>query len=183
MGTVRISKKLYNVLDYIPYILGLIVFFHIAGVAFVPSGSMEPTIMTDDAVFYTMCSGDDVTYDDIVLVVNSPDPVHVSKNILSIYQYCRKGTVYCKRVIGLPGDTLEVKDGYVWRNGVKLEPTYTAELTEGTFGPYTVPEGRIFCMGDNRNSSYDSRELGPFPLENIVGKVQLSSRDVKHWFS
>jgi len=78
-----------------------------------------------------------------------------------------------KRVIGLPGDTVEIKDGYVYINGEPLTEDYVAERPNYQFGPVTVPEGCYFMMGDNRNTSYDShRWLNAFvPEQDIKGKA------------
>jgi signal peptidase I len=84
-----------------------------------------------------------------------------------------------KRVIGLPGDRVEIHDGFVWINGKKLEENYTTGPTEmppraerlpSSQGvPFTVPENQYFVMGDNRGNSYDSRFWGCVPRSNILG--------------
>ena len=83
---------------------------------------------------------------------------------------------WVKRVIGRPGDVLEFKDGYVWRNGEKLQEPYTKDTkmnyTRST--PVTVPEGHVFVMGDNRNHSSDSRFIGPVPVDHILGFVSYA---------
>ncbi len=80
---------------------------------------------------------------------------------------------FIKRVIGLPGDVVEVKDGHVVLNGVLYEEEYTKDLTFGSFGPKVIPEGHYFVLGDNRNNSDDSRypDVGFVPRANIVGKA------------
>ncbi len=81
--------------------------------------------------------------------------------------------LWIKRVIGLPGDTLEYRGGYVYRNGDRLEEDYTAGPMVAGFEPVQVPEKHIFVMGDNRNRSSDSRQIGPVPLNNIQGRVLI----------
>ncbi|MBD8069442.1 signal peptidase I [Bacillus sp. PS06] len=81
--------------------------------------------------------------------------------------------IWIKRVIGEPGDTLEFRDGYVYRNNERLDEDYIKEEMTIPFEPIVVPEGSIFVMGDNRNYSSDSREIGPVPIENIVGEVVM----------
>lgn len=78
-----------------------------------------------------------------------------------------------KRVIGLPGDTVEVKDDIAYVNGV-MEPgrgAVTNPTYADTFAPYVVPDGYLFVMGDNRPVSNDSRYIGAVPLNGVWGKV------------
>ena len=80
---------------------------------------------------------------------------------------------FVKRVVGLPGDTVEIRDGYLYVNGVKHQEKFLHERMDTNFGPYTVPEDHYFLMGDNRNNSNDSRNMrvGAVPRDMIVGKV------------
>lgn len=87
-------------------------------------------------------------------------------------------TSYIKRVIALPGEHLEIKDGKVYINGEELKEDYLAEnvttdSTEGAFIDIIVPEGTVFVMGDNRDHSSDSRRFGCIPYEKIESKVWL----------
>jgi signal peptidase I len=79
-----------------------------------------------------------------------------------------------KRVIGIPGDALEIKDGIVYRNGEALVENYTKDgVTNGDMDEFMVPDGVYFVMGDNRLSSKDSRhpDVGLIPHSAILGKV------------
>lgn len=86
-----------------------------------------------------------------------------------------------KRVIGVEGDTITIKDGYVYRNGEKIDEPYVNEqgVTFDDEGleivDFTVPEDQLFCMGDNRMSSLDSRspDVGTISEKNVVGKAFL----------
>lgn len=76
---------------------------------------------------------------------------------------------FIKRVIGLPGETVEVRDCTVFINGKPLEEPYLDQPMSGMYGPEVVPAGEYFVMGDNRNNSSDSRSFGPVPADNIIG--------------
>lgn len=82
---------------------------------------------------------------------------------------------FIKRVIGLPGDKIEVKDYKVFRNGKELNEPYINEPTKPSDQVYTVPPGTMFVMGDNRNNSKDSRDpqVGYVPFDNIDGRAEL----------
>ncbi len=131
--------------------------------AVVPTGSMENTIMTKDRILALRTSYwfDSPERGDVVVFRYPDDP--------------EQKILYVKRVIGVGGDTVEVKDGDVYVNGVVQEEPYIKEVTEGNFGPYEVPEGRYFMMGDNRNRSLDARYWeNKFVEEDaILGKVVL----------
>lgn len=85
---------------------------------------------------------------------------------------------YIKRIMGLPGDQVMVKNSDLYINGQLLQENYTSakiNLWEGGFlrdgVPATIPRNEIFVMGDNRPRSSDSREFGPVPLDSIIGQV------------
>jgi len=90
---------------------------------------------------------------------------------------------YIKRVIGLPGDRVMVKDGNVYLNGEKLDQSFLPENVYSSEGEYAkegveviVPEGQYLCFGDNRPNSRDGREFGPIERKLIIGKAFL-----KYW--
>ncbi len=80
-----------------------------------------------------------------------------------------------KRVVGLPGETVEIKDGHVYINDTMLDEPFTEEITQpGRNGTVTVPPLHVYVLGDNRDRSNDSRSFGPVAIENIVGRAWLS---------
>ncbi len=86
---------------------------------------------------------------------------------------------YIKRVIGEPGDTVELRDGGVYINEQRIEESYIDEdetpcNPNQICGPLTVPQDAVFVLGDNRDNSEDSRVFGIVPIENIIGKAWLS---------
>jgi signal peptidase I len=82
--------------------------------------------------------------------------------------------VFIKRVIGRPGDELEIKDGAIYRNGTKLEEPYINEpMRKDYYEKIVVPANGVFVMGDNRNNSKDSRIIGPIPQDHVLGEMVI----------
>lgn len=142
-------------------ILFLVVRTFIFEVRIVPSGSMSPTIIENDRFiagkvtlkFRAPRRGE-------ILVFKPPASAQFS-------------TDYVKRVIGLPGETWEMREGAVYINGERLEEPYLPKNVKiyGNFSPVKIPEDHYFMMGDNRNSSEDSRYWGFMPARNIRGRA------------
>ncbi len=161
------------------------------GAALVPSGSMEPTLMTGEYIFYRFADAQELAYDDIVMFLVNADnefdenAPHVGNSFAVAMQTKFDGTYrsVIKRLIGKPDDLIEVRDGYVWRNGEQLDPDYLVAPTYGTFGPYVVPEGHYFVMGDNRQNSWDSRYMGAVPANALFGKTLFHLHPWRTWES
>ncbi len=117
--------------------------------------SMEPTLYSNNYVFMER-----VTY-----WFAQP-----SFGDVVICKFPDSEATYVKRVIGIAGDTLEIKDGVLYING-EADRTYFSQDTQKTFPKTVVPQGCVFVMGDNRNVSVDSRAVGPLKLEMILGKA------------
>lgn len=131
--------------------------------AHVPTGSMENNIMPNDRIVAFRLS----------YMLSDPERFDIV-----VFRYPDDETMlYVKRVIGLPGETVNIKDGKVYINDSEspLEDYFIKEEPRDNFGPYTVPEGKYFMMGDNRNSSLDSRYwMNTFVSKNkILGKVLI----------
>ena len=86
-------------------------------------------------------------------------------------------TPFIKRVIGLPGETVDIHDGKVWINGNPLDEQYTYDLqptmATGDGGPWVVGAGQLFVMGDHRQASSDSRVFGPIDKAKVIGRAWL----------
>lgn len=80
---------------------------------------------------------------------------------------------FVKRVVGIPGDTVEIKDGYLYRNSIKVRESYVEEYVFGSYGPIKIPENKLCVMGDNRNSSHDSRSWGLLDKKHIKGRAEI----------
>lgn len=127
----------------------------------VPTGSMENTVMTGDRILAWRGSYwfNDPEAGDIIVFKYPDDPTGE--------------TLYLKRIIGVGGDTVLIKEGNVYVNDEIVDEPFIKETTFGNFGPFEVPEGHSFVMGDNRNSSEDSRYWKNTYVEDedILGKV------------
>ena len=158
----------------------------------IPSGSMEPTLLV----------GDHILVNKIIYGLRMPDslfgvqipglpygrylfhlePVHRGDVVVFVFPPDPTKD-FIKRVIGLAGDTIQVKNGAVWLNGEPMpDPHAHFEVAAGdrsdvsprdNFGPITVPPGKLFMMGDNRDRSYDSRFWGFVDDDEVEGKAMI----------
>ncbi|MDO5107084.1 MAG: signal peptidase I [Coriobacteriaceae bacterium] len=136
----------------------------------IPSGSMEQTIQIGNRVI-----GEKVTY-------RFRDPVP-GEIVTFDRQQDGKKVILIKRVIAVGGQTIDLVDGAVYVDGVKLDEPYVGNLPTYPLKPdnpsivisypYTVPEGYIWVMGDNRVNSRDSRAIGPIPVEDVNSRAVL----------
>ena len=94
--------------------------------------------------------------------------------VICDYPNADDGMYRVKRVIGMPGETIELLSGELYVNGEKVEQNFDMTPNQTNFGPFTVPEDSYFVMGDNRNNSKDSRSpmVGPLPRKMIKGHVR-----------
>jgi signal peptidase I len=137
-----------------------------------PSGSMLPTIAIGQTVV--------VDIDAYVPVPPTPgdivafDPTPARGDIVAFTVPDHPDLVFLKRVIGLPGDTVNEVDGVVTVNGTPLDEPYTIG-DKRTLGPWVVEQDHVFVMGDNRPNSNDSRfaDIGQIPFSSVSGKVLL----------
>jgi signal peptidase I len=159
-----------NTLEWVAVIIGavvvaLLIKTFVVQAFRIPSESMVPTLEMGDRVLVNKLSYDahDLNRGDVVVFERPPslpagpdDP----KDLI-------------KRVIGLPGDELQTKDGQLYVNGRLLEEPYLPEGT-ATFGidePLVVPEGQVLVLGDNRQNSSDGRVFGPIDEDSVIGRA------------
>ena len=157
----------------------------VAQAYWIPSASMVPQLKINDRVVVSR-----LAYDlhaprrgDIVVFKSppgvEPPPVLPSNVVLRWFHdigvglgFAQDQTVLIKRVIGLPGEQVEGRNGHVYVDGrLLVEPYLPRGVVTSDFGPTSVPRGRVFMMGDNRGNSLDSRYFGTVPETAIVGRA------------
>ena len=134
----------------------------VAEARYIPSSSMEPTLEINDRLIIEKISYRFRTPQRGDVVVFSPTDKLREQNFKD---------AFIKRVIGLPGETVEVKGGSVYVNNEPLREKYIEESPEYKYGPVQVPEDRYLVLGDNRNNSYDSHYWGFVPRKNLIGRA------------
>ncbi len=200
------SEKTKNILEWIEciviaVILALLIRYFVGTPTVVQHQSMYPTLKPNERLVLNRLTrtfnktperGDIITFEVPTIVsvseesanLNNPVATYASEptNIFSKFTYyvLEWGkTSYIKRVIGLPGEHVEIKDGGVYINGEKLDEsaylsnTVVTDSMGGSFTDFVVPEGYIFAMGDNRTKSVDCRRFGCIPINKIEGKAEI----------
>ena len=161
----------------------------VAQAFYIPSGSMIPQLNIGDRVVVSKISYDlhDPNRGDIIVFDKPPGaggPAPQSKgtgvgrvvrDVFESIGVLQPSTEeYIKRVIGLPGETVQGKNGHVYINGQELvEPYLPPGTTTSDFGPVPVPKDRLWVMGDNRSNSADSRVFGTIRQRTVVGRAIL----------
>ena len=184
----------------IAVILALLIKYFILTPTVVKQESMYPTLEENQRLILNRLGrtfkqmpkrGDTITFEAPTVTYRTEEDTDISnpvaiyedeeRNIFESFSYnvLEIGkTSYIKRVIGLPGDHVQIKNGKVYINEEELEEDYLqpgiiTDDAEGIFYDIIVPENTVFAMGDNRNSSVDCRAFGCIPLEKIEGKVLI----------
>ncbi|NTV63069.1 MAG: signal peptidase I [Oscillochloris sp.] len=195
---VRVRSVVRELLETAIFIL--LIFFIVRGIVQnfkIEGSSMEPTLHSGEYILVNkliyfhfdlnaplrLLPGQEKLAQKIIYPFHQP-----RQGDIVVFEYPRDVSKdYIKRVIGLPGDTLEIRDGKVFVNGERLNETY---LNNETFcmeericgnGPFTIPEGTIFVMGDNRGNSSDSREWDSLPLDRVVGQAWITYYPINRW--
>jgi len=135
----------------------------VAEARYIPTGSMEPTLLVNDRLVVEKVSYhfNDPQREQIV-VFYPPDSPELK---------LEGNEAFIKRIVGLPGEVVEIRDGMVYVNGEGLDEAYIQEPPNYTWGPQEVPPNAYMVLGDNRNSSFDSHAWGFVPEENIIGRA------------
>ena len=166
------------------FVLALLIKTFLVQAFYIPSGSMEPTLMPGDRVlvlkvpyyFHEPRRGDIIVFED-------PDPGNQPDRgiIGGFFHWMFEGLGvqrpdsedFIKRVIGTPGDVVRGRDGQVYVNDIPISEPYLTQETED-FNRVKVPRGQLFVMGDNRANSLDSRySLGFIPIDKVIGKAEV----------
>lgn len=155
--------KLYIIYIFIIFGIAIMLQRYVFSRATVTGPSMQPTFSNKDVIFVEKVS---------------TEIGHISRGEIVIFNSKDENNdTYIKRVIGIAGDRIDIKDSQVYLNGKLLSEKYlpAGVRTEPNSinTKYTIPKGHIFVLGDNRSNSTDSRILGPISLKNIKGHVVL----------
>ncbi|MDD5747966.1 MAG: signal peptidase I [Actinomycetota bacterium] len=151
----------------------------------IPSSSMTPTLKVGDRVMVEKLSylfGKPRRGEIVVFRFPPSEPSSMNtKNPFywpfeqiaeTLHIAFRDSTPYVKRVVATGGQTIELRKGILYVNGKRIHEGY-AMIDSCDYGPERVPEGTVFCLGDYRANSRDSRFIGPVPLRTIIGRVIL----------
>lgn len=170
MNQFRAFLKEFVGIVVVAFLLAMILRTFVIEGRWIPSGSMLPTIQVGDRVMVNK------------FIYHFKEPEHGDIVVFEPPAIINQKDDYIKRIIGLPGDRIEVKDGKVWVNGEALEEPYIAENPNYEYGPVEVPEHALFVMGDNRNMSYDSHLWNGWLTEDhIKGKAFLIYWPLDHF--
>ncbi len=154
---------------FIWIIIALIIRWQVIEPRWIPSGSMLPTLQIQDKILVEKLTPK-ITYDsnlsklkNKIIVFNVPEQL-----IEAGYE---SDIALIKRVIGVPGDKVEVKEGNLYLNDIAQDNYISDKNINYSIGPYIVPEKSLWVMGDNRNNSMDSHIWGFLPYEKVIGKA------------
>ena len=163
------EKKIRELFGWVAYIVVLVCIVHLT-VTYVG----QRTVVAGDSMLNTLHDKDNLIIDKVSYRFREPERYEI---IVFPYRHAEE-TYYIKRIIGLPGETVQIKDGYVYINDKKLEETFGREVIRADrYGqaaePITLGQDEYFVLGDNRNESADSREtsVGILKREDFIGRA------------
>ena len=164
-----IIRDLKNLLIWIA--IALIIRWQVLEPRWIPSGSMLPTLQIQDKILVEKITPKITSKSNLskfrnkIIVFNVPEQL-----IKAGYE---KNTALIKRVIGVPGDKIEVKEGKLYLNDIAQDNYISDKNINYSIGPLIVPDQSLWVMGDNRNNSMDSHIWGFLPYEKIIGRAIL----------
>ena len=131
----------------------------------------EPVRVDGSSMLNTLTDGEFMIATKYDYLLGDPERFDI---VICDYPNTDDGMYRVKRVIGMPGETIELRAGELYIDGVHMEQNFEMTPNQTYFGPYTVPEGHYFVLGDNRNNSKDSRStmVGPLKRKEIKGHVR-----------
>jgi signal peptidase I len=141
------------------FVIALLINLFLAQSTYVYGQSMEPNLHTDQRLIV-----EKVSYR-----IHAP-----RRGDIVVLDLETSDVPLIKRVIGLPGETVEIRENQVFIDGISLDEAYLSDVVQRDYGPHTVAIGHVFVMGDNRGASNDSRYFGAVPIDRIVGRAWLS---------
>jgi signal peptidase I len=140
---------------------------------FAARASLQPFTVQGQSMEPTLHNGEYILVEKVSYWFRSPE-----RGDIVVFKFPENPSEdYIKRVIGLPGDHVVIKNAHVYVNGHQLNENYVAappDYSGCTFCDVTVPKGDLFVLGDNRDNSSDSHEWGLLPRGNIIGRAWLS---------
>ncbi len=210
-GEIKLSEKTKEILEWIyciiiALVLAMLFRYFIGTPTIVKQVSMYPTLVQDERLWLNRWGrttktlpkrGEIITFEEPAKItyaasevdINNPVAKYKERNAFQwfVNNFLEIGKrSYIKRVIALPGEKVEIKEGKVYIKGEVLEEPYLQEgiitdVPEGGFNNFTVPENCVFAMGDNRNHSTDCRAFGCIPLNEIESTVSIRIWPLSKW--
>ena len=142
---------------------------------------IHPIAISGDAMSPTIKAGEIVIVSKENLEKKEPELFSVVDFHKDFSDQGEENTNKVRRIIGIPGDTIEIKNGLVYRNGESLDETYATGDNGQAMGPITLGEGEIFVLGDNREQSLDSRQVGPLLTKDLRGTCSWIVWPLSEW--
>ncbi len=154
-------------------IITLLIAVTVIGCAAIPKGLESPLISPLTPPIESQDSIGRYRHEGLSMEPTLHDGEYLSSdNLAYVTQRPQRGErTYLKRVIGLPGETIEIRGGKVWINGTALEEAYLDRPTNSSYAARVIEPDHYFVLGDNRNNSSDSRTYGAIPIDAVVGRV------------
>ena len=154
---------------FIWIIIALIIRWQVIEPRWIPSGSMLPTLQIQDKILVEKLTTKLTSKSNLSKLKNKIIVFNVPEQLIEAgYE---SNIALIKRVIGIPGDKVEVKEGNLYLNDIAQHNYITDKNINYTTGPFFVPEQALWVMGDNRNNSMDSHIWGFLPYEKVIGKA------------